>query len=395
MQYLALIALLVAGCAASGRTLPPPDADTYRSAEVPGYENIRFYADEEPVFLDGWLDAQRALLATNPSLAARQNGLALSGGAEDGAYGAGFLKGWTERGDRPEFSWVTGISTGALMAPFAFLGPEYDDELERLYTRTTADQIIAFDPLGALFGASAFGETAPLRTLIEAQVNEAFVAALARESRRGRTLLIGTTNLDAQRHVIWNIGRIAETGRTDTPRLIADILLASASIPGAFPPVLFDVVIDGKRFEEVHVDGGVTHQIFAYPIATPVRETEERLGINPDKTMWVIRNAKIGAAYRPVDLGVGSLAARSIFTLTKYQGRGDLFSLERLAQRDGYDFRLTFVPDSFDVPYERFFDPGYMQALYDVGYRAAKAPVPWVETLQEVIVTDEIEVKGL
>ena len=391
---IACLSLGLISCAAGPRAFPAPEAKTYRNAELPGYQNIRFFADEAPVFQQGYLESYREILKTNSGLAARQDGLVLSGGAEDGAYGAGFLNGWTESGDRPEFSWVTGISTGALMAPFAFLGPKYDDTIAQLYTETAANEIILLKPFQIILGASALGDTAPLRQKIEQTIDAEFVAAIARESRRGRILLIGTTNLDAQRHVIWNIGTIAESGRADAPDLIGKILLASASIPGAFPPVKFDVIINGKRHQELHVDGGITHQIFAYPIATPVREIEQKLGISPRKTMWVVRNTKLEAEFEATGLGVTDIASRSINTLTKYQGQGDLFVIQQLAKRDGYDFRLTFVPGSFDAPYTEFFDQKYMRALYDVGYRAALSDEPWETTLENVIVREEILVPG-
>lgn len=386
----ALLALGLTACAASPRPFSAPDAAHYRQAEIEGYRSIRFYADETPPFLDVYFAAQREALRINPSLGERQDVLALSGGGEDGAYGAGFLKGWSERGDRPEFTWVAGISTGALIAPFAFLGSKYDDTIRRFYTESSADDIVLLKPLRVLFGGSAVGDTAPLKAILKEEVTPELVAAIARESRRGRFLMIGTTNLDAQRHVIWNIGRIAQSGRADAPGLIRKILLASAAIPGAFPPVTFNVVIDGERHQELHVDGGITHQIFAYPPAVPVREVEARLGLNTEKTMWVIRNTKIDAEYRPVDLGAASIAARSINTLTKYQGRGDLAALERLAERDDLAFRLTFVPESFDTPYDALFDPDYMRALYEVGYRAALSPDPWRSTVGPVSVQDGV-----
>ena len=382
---IALPALLLCACAAAPRAIPAPDAAHYDRAVVPGFTAIRFWADETPPEFGRHIDARRVTLQRNPSLAERQDFLALSGGAEDGAYGAGFLKGWTERGDRPEFTGVTGISTGALMAPFAFLGSDYDDAIERFYTETSAEDIVSLRPLRVLFGASAVGDNAPLRRIIEEEVDAELVAAIARENHRGRTLLIGTTHLDAQRHMMWNIGEIAESGHPGALALIRKILLASAAIPAAFPPVLIDVMIDGERYQELHVDGGITHQIFAYPPAIRFREIEARLGIAPKKTLWVIRNTKIGADYRPVESGVASIAARSINTLTKYQGRGDLLALESLARRDGFDFRLTYVPDSFDLPYEALFDPAYMSALYAVGYRAALEDSPWETGVSELL----------
>lgn len=385
-----LLGIGLSACAAGPRVFPAPSASSYEQAEVTGFPNVRFFADEAPIFQKEFVEAYRSIVNNNPLLSERQDGLALSGGAEDGAYGAGFLKGWTESGKRPEFTWVTGISTGALIAPFAFLGPDYDDKLKRLYTETEAKDVLLFAPLRVITGASAFGDTAPLRRIIEEEIDAKFVAAIAREHHRGRTLLIGTTNLDAQRHMLWNIGAIAETGRADAPALIANILLASTAIPGAFPPVTFDVSVDGAQFQELHVDGGITHQIYVYPIATPVLELERAVGITPKKTMWVIRNTKIDAEYDPTGLGVSDIAARSIATLTKYQGRGDLSVIQQLARRDGYDFRLTFVPEEFDAPYTDFFDQDYMRALYDVGYRAGKRSDPWERSLEDVTTGDEI-----
>lgn len=388
IRTLVALALLLSACAAPPREFEAPVAASYDEAEVPGYRQIRFWADETPPFAEAFFEARREVMRLNPALAERQDMLALSGGAEDGAYGAGFLKGWTERGDRPEFTWVSGISTGALLAPFAFLGSDYDDELQHFFTGISADDVVELRPLSVLFGSSSVGDTAPLRQTIEDTIDDSFIAAIARESRRGRFLMIGTTNLDAQRHVIWNIGAIAESGRSDAKPLIRDILLASASIPGAFPPVTFDVTIDGKRYQELHVDGGITHQIFAYPPAIRLREVEARLGIAPKKTMWVIRNTKIDADYQPVGMGVTDIVTRSINTLTKYQGRGDLLAMESLARRDGLDLRLTYVPASFDVPYVKLFDPDYMSALYKVGYDAALQPDPWRREVGNLLLRD-------
>lgn len=389
MRTLAALLLLLAACAAPPRAFDPPSADAYEDAVLPGFRAIRFWADEAPPFLDSYLESRRGILKANPSLSMRQDILALSGGAEDGAYGAGFLKGWSERGDRPEFTWVTGISTGALIAPFAFLGSDYDDDLQRFFTGISVEDIVNLRPLGVLFGGSAVGDTAPLRETVEATVDDEMVAAIARESRRGRYLMIGTTHLDAQRHMIWNIGAIAESGKSDAKPLIHDILLASASIPGAFPPVLFDVTVDGARHQELHVDGGITHQVFAYPPAIHLREIDERLGVSPRRTLWVVRNTKIEADYQPVDLGAANIVTRAINTLTKYQGRGDLLALESLAARDGMALRVTYVPASFDMPYEALFDPDYMGALYRVGYAAALGPEPWQESVSGLVLGDE------
>lgn len=376
--WLHLLTMLTLGaCATLPRSLPAADVANYEKAQIAGFTQIRAWGDVLPPYLDRIIEERRQMLRINPKLAIRDDLLALSGGGADGAYGAGFLKGWTDRGDRPEFSLVTGVSTGALIAPFAYLGSGYDDQLRRFYTETTTAGIIIFTPISALFGGASFGDSTPLQKQIEDVVTAKLVRAIARQHARGRLLLIGTTNLDAQRQMIWNIGRIASSRHPEAVALIRKILLASASIPGVFPPVEIDVTIGGKRYQELHVDGGVTHEVFAYPSAIRVRDIEKRLGISPKKTLWVIRNKKIEAVYQPVALSATKIAERSISTLIKYQGRGDMIDLEHLARRDRYRFRLTSVPSSFEMKANEVFDPLYMKALYKVGYQAGLNGQNW------------------
>ncbi len=380
--WVILLLLALTGCVTQTREPDAPSPNNYEQAEIPGFKQIRFWGDREPPFLHEILARKQQAITQNPTLQRRMDVLALSGGGEDGAYGAGFLKGWTKRGNRPVFSVVTGISTGALIAPFAFLGSDYDDVIQRFYTETSKKDIFILTPLKALLGGSAIGDTAPLRRIIREEVTDEVVAAIARESRRGRSLFIGTTNLDAQRPVIWDIGRIAEQANPRATKLIGDIMLASAAIPGAFPPVGFEIIAGNERYKELHVDGGITNQIFVYPPALDVRKVEQQLGINPRKTFWLIRNTKVDPVYEVVGTGVADIAKRSISTLIKYQGRGDLIMLERLAKRDGFSLHLTYVPEDFDTPLNGLFDPVYMKDLYDVGYRAALSDKPWKNHLE-------------
>ena len=170
-------------------------------------------------------------------------GLALSGGGQDGAFGAGILCGWTEAGTRPQFKLVTGISTGALMAPFAFLGPAYDHVLKEAYT-TISDKDVykAHKPLAILLSLvnikplPALTENKPMEELVARLVDDKVLAEVAREHRKGRRLLIGTTQMDAQRLVIWNMGAIANSGNPQALALFRKIMVASASIPAFFPP---------------------------------------------------------------------------------------------------------------------------------------------------------------
>lgn len=382
-----LVGIALLGCASAPRDFPAPKSADYERAEIAGFKNIRFYGDEAPPFLSEVIERLSGQLRSNPSLGARIDMLALSGGAEDGAYGAGFLKGWTERGDRPEFTWVTGVSTGALMAPFAFLGSDYDFVLEKFFTETSVDDIVVIRPQRLLFGEASIGDTAPLRQRIAAEITPEVLQRIREENLKGRTLLIGTTNLDAQRPVIWDIGRIASIGGSRAEGLIEDILLASASIPGAFPPVYFDVTIDGQQYQEVHGDGGVTYNVFAYPAEIIFPDIESRLGLAPRKTMWVIRNTKLDADFEAIDGGLPAIASRAISTMIKYQGRGDISRLQALARRDGFAFRFTSVPQGFDFKADGPFDQKYMQALYKRGYEQSLSTVPWQEHFQETAPT--------
>ncbi|WP_052041956.1 patatin-like phospholipase family protein [Paracoccus sphaerophysae] len=355
------------------RDLPAVPAAATLNAAPPGYGRIRAYGN-----VIGASDAQTDSLGA--AALARLRGaeavdiLALSGGGDGGAFGAGLLIGWTERGDRPEFDMVTGVSTGALIAPLAFLGPRYDGELRRSYTQTQRSDVVLLKPLQVLTGAPSVGDSSPLRDRIAAIVTPAMVDEIAAERRKGRLLLIGTTNLDAQRQVIWDIGRIAASGQPDRVELIRAILLASASIPAAFPPVAIDVVADGHRFQEMHVDGGVTRGVFAYPpeVTLPPRRGPRR--------MWVVRNSKLGPEPETVAQNALAIAGRSVSTMIKAQSLVDISEIQHLARRDGFDFHVTAVPAAQRLPQGLPFDPAYMDTVYRVGLASGRSRNGWADS---------------
>jgi hypothetical protein len=251
--------ILFQGCAsAPPRANPLPEA-LAEQAVVVGIPDAIAWADEAPKYLEHWLEQ-----ASDDEFRARFGGimdrehsyLAISGGGAKSAFGAGLLIGWSEPGTRPEFTIVTGISTGGLTAPFAFLGPAYDQKLKEIYTSyTTADLLIERDVF-EIIRNDAITNTDPLRGLIAEYVDAEMMHAMAAEYRKGRVLMIGTTNIDATRPVMWNIGRIANSGDPCALDLIHDVMLASAAIPFAFPPVTIEVEANGMRCEEMHVDGG-------------------------------------------------------------------------------------------------------------------------------------------
>ena len=298
--------------------------------------------------------------------------LAISGGGDNGAYGAGFLNGWTASGTRPEFKVVTGISTGALIAPFAFLGPKYDFVLERVYTSTAQKDIFKKRGFKALIWGDSMADTAPLAHVIASYVTPEFLNEIAAEYAKGRVLLVGTTNLDSMEPVIWNLTAIAANNDPRSLALFRNIQLASASIPGAFPPVMVDVNLGGTRYQEMHVDGGTVTQVFLYPPSIHVSESVQR-----KRVLYIIRNARLDPDWSSTERRTMTIAARAIDSLTRTQGIGDLYRIYTTTNRDGIDFNLTYIPETFTTPHTEMFDTVYMKSLYDVGANAAKAGYQW------------------
>jgi len=298
--------------------------------------------------------------------------LAISGGGDNGAYGAGFLNGWTATGTRPEFKAVTGISTGALIAPFAFLGPKYDYVLQRVYTQTSQKDI--FKKRGVVKGifGDAMADSRPLANTIATYVNRQLLDEIAAEYAKGRLLLVGTANLDSLEPVIWNMTAIAASKDPNATALFSNILLASASIPGAFPPVMIDVNVGGTHYQEMHADGGTMAQVFLYPPSLRIANAPQRT-----RKVYIIRNARLDPDWASVERRTFSIATRAIASLTRTQGVGDLYRIYATTQRDGLDFNLTYIPPTFNVPHSEEFDTSYMRALYDVGVAAAKYQYPW------------------
>jgi hypothetical protein len=383
----AVLALALATTAACGSTparnpVPRGLAD---QAFVPELADVRSWSDEtleDAERLDQRLERMReALRALQRSQGGagkvRIRSLVLSGGAADGAFGAGLLCGWSQAQTRPQFEIVTGVSTGALTAPFAFLGQAYDGELERFYTSITADDVLRERGLIAMLGSSSAGDASPLRALLEELIDAPLLAEVAREHARGRRLFVFTTNLDAQRPVMWNMGRIAQAGTPQALRLFQDVLMASAAVPGVFPPVLIGVRADGRDWDEMHVDGGVTNQVAFLPEAFEVTRLAEELGYRLEMEAYVIRNARTTPEYEAVEPDLLSIAGRTALTLTKTQGVGDLYRIFLGCLRDGIAFHLAMIPPDFEAPREEEFDQEYMRALFQHARAMAYGGFPW------------------
>ena len=376
--------LFLQGCATTGRQKAVPDAATAR-AEVPGMAGVRYVMPEGmPLFLKDAQDTVAAEMKNRADTGATGplppvSYLAVSGGGDNGAYGAGLLSGWTKAGNRPEFKLVTGISTGALIAPFAFLGPKYDDLLREFYTSITPDDILKKRMMwSALFG-DGLADNAPLKELVRKVVTAEVLDEIAREHARGRILLVATTNIDARRPVIWNMTKIAASPHPDRLNLFQEILVASAAIPGAFPPTMFDVEVDGQPYQEMHVDGGAFSQVFVYPATFALKERSIEMGVQRDRTLYIIRNSKVMPDWSEVERKTLPIVGRAIVSLIQTQGVGDLYRIYAVSQRDDVDYNLAYIPDDFNAPHKEEFDTEYMRTLYKLGYEQASKGYAWAK----------------
>jgi predicted acylesterase/phospholipase RssA len=374
-------AISLAGCATLER-LPAVTYAEARQIDILDTPDARFYVSDTNRIYDVAVKAYQRSSRARP--AHTRNFLALSGGGDDGAFGAGLLVGWSAHGNRPEFDMVTGVSTGALSAPFAFLGRAYDQRLAGIYTETNASDIFQKRPtLIAAVASDSLVDNAPLRRLIESNVDTALVQKIAEEYAKGRLLFVLTTNLDQSRPVIWNIGAIAATNNPKARDLIIDVLLASASIPAVFPPVMLDVTVDGQKRQEMHVDGGTIAQVFIYPPTFSLKGAASRLGVDVQKlrerkrVAYVIRNGRFFREDESVQLRTIAIAKEALSTMTMSSGINDTYRMYTLARRDGVDFNLASIGEDFTVPYKGPFDPSYMQALFSYGYEKARGGYPW------------------
>jgi hypothetical protein len=289
--------------------------------------------------------------------------LAISGGGADGAYGAGLINGWTQSGKRPEFAMVTGASIGALIAPYAFLGARYDKDIEQNFTTITAADIFEdrqtpeslFDPW-------------PLRRLIEKRVTAQMLAEIAAEHKRGRRLLVTTTNMDVGRRVVWNMGAIAARGDDKSLKLFRDILMASSSIPGFFPPVEIEVEANGKTFQEMHLDGTITAPFFVAPESS---FTEGGPGL-PTKEVYVLVNSKLTSEFSMPERNTKLILGRTISVALVNALRAELLLVVAGAQKIGITLNVATVPETFSHPNLALFDHDYMRALYTFGVEQAK-----------------------
>lgn len=375
------IAVIAAGCSSVPERKPLPESLS-EQAQIPDIPRARYWADAVPPETDEWFTlTKKELKALYPaSFGQPHNYLAISGGGPNGAYAAGMLNGWTDAGDRPRFTIVTGVSAGALIAPFAFLGPDYDYVIKEVFTGySTEDLVTPRGKLKTLLGDAATDST-PLQQKLAQYVDEKVMLAIAEEYRKGRVLDIVTTNLDAGRPVAWNIGLIASSGSPDALQLIHDIMLASASIPAAFPPVMFEVEVDGESYDELHVDGGATSVLHLYPIGLDFEKLAKHMDVKGTPNVYVIRNGKLQKKWKTVDRSTIPIAMRSLNSLMGSVVLGDIYRIYLSTQRDGLNYHLAYIPETFTEEATEAFDREYMTRLFKLGYERARNGYDWSTT---------------
>ena len=377
--------MFLQGCATNlERRTAVPMAKT-EEAITPGGPNSRYWVDSDltPMAKDG-IDAHErekaALLAEGKSVDPMPPAyyLAISGGGDAGAFGAGVLLGWTALGTRPTFKVVTGISTGGLMAPFAFLGPKYDPVLRHVYTSVGPDDIYKSRGLLAFFSSDGLADNRPLGELIAKFITPDFLTEVAAEYAKGRFLLIATTNIDARRPVVWNMGAVASSKHPRALQLFRDIMLASAAIPGMFSPVMIDVEVDGTTCHEMHVDGSAIAAMFLYPprLSSATEAAGEKIA-ERERYAYLIRNSKFEPEWAETERRTVSIVGRAITVLLQMQGLGDTYRIFATTQRDGVDFNLAFIGADFNEPHEKEFDTPFMRKLFDYGYQQSVKGYPW------------------
>ncbi|WP_372013603.1 patatin-like phospholipase family protein [Pseudoxanthomonas sp. 10H] len=378
----ATLAATLAACSALPRN-PVPAGLAYE-AVVPGMPDVRAHAGRPaPAMERDYLLSLRQEspddFPAGPDGTIRYPHLALSGGGVNGAFGAGFLKGWTETGTRPVFKIVTGVSTGALMAPFAFLGPGHDEALHRFYTTTTSGDVFTErSRMMALMRGDALASTAPLARLIERYVDAALLAQVAQAHRQGRRLYMGTVDLDTRSFVVWNMGMIAGHGDERALALFRKIMLASSSVPIAFPPVLFEVEAGGRRHDEMHVDGFVWANVFLNAGLFQTSTLYERAGRGPAREdIFVIHNGQLTAPPASTPRSLRAVAVRTIDVSARSSIVGDLYREYAFARRGNADFHWITIDERVRLPDLTAFDPSQMDGLYRAGYQAALDGPAW------------------
>lgn len=301
--------------------------------------------------------------------------LALSSGGASGAFGAGALAGLTRSGMRPEFTVVTGVSSGALVALFAFLGPSWDEEMTEIFTTGETDGLLQSRGLGAVFGSSVYSGK-PLRRLIERYADDAMIAAIAAEAAKGRLLLVATTEFESGESVIWDLGSIALHGDKLAKPLFQTLLLASASVPGILPPASVTFGSEGKMRTETHVDGGVTLPFFIEP--APEDLPREAAGAPQPTTVRVIIDGPLRNVPHRTHANALSIFSRSLSAALSHITRTQLESTVDAVRRRGISIEYAAIPASYPLRGAFDFSADPQRSLFEFAASCAAADRLWI-----------------
>ncbi len=383
-----IILAAVLGCAGSGRIGDGPLTGTRSVEELrasAGWNDLAAQAAVQDTIRSEDLItfADEARAARKPAVpVTRKSILILTGGGSYGAYPAGVLYGWSQTGTRPVFDVVTGNSTGALIGCFAFLGQEYDQDLCHYYTRMTNDDIYRKRRFPFSILGESLADSAPLSRLIMNAITDERVRAMAAEHRKGRRFYVGTSDLDARRAVVWDIGAIAARDTPGDRELLRNVLLASASIPGFFPPVRIPVTVNGVRHVERHIDGVTSSSMFfAPPYVPPDDRATLPAGWLYGSDLYILVAGKIYADPDPVKARTLKIASQAVSTILYDQTRGDLHKLFLLSVLTGMNYNVSSIPESMEAPAESTeFDPQSMTQLFQAGADWSRNSRKWRQT---------------
>ncbi len=307
--------------------------------------------------------------------------LIIGGGVSNSAYGIGLLQGWSKEGSRPVFKIVTGYSSGSLLAIAAFAGKDYEDRLEKMFTSlSTNDVVRQKNILGILFGDSV-NNSERFAKKIDAVVDEDLMARVAREYSKGRRLYVGTSDLDAQEFVVWDMGALAFKGGLDSLKLFRKIILASCSFSVMLPPVFFQVEAGGSRYDEMHADGGVIGGIFYIEQLTRGLDSatgSSGVDLRRSKTRFYVLNCCYMSPHsKQVEDNLTAITSRTIETDQASKMTGDTYRIYALAKEKGWDYNLAYIPDDFKPGQKEMFDQKEMHRLFKRGYEDAAAGYKW------------------
>jgi predicted acylesterase/phospholipase RssA len=369
----------VVGCAPLPRRDAPPTL--FSSAAPVGFAaDVRFLStDRASVETKSTAGLQRLRASSKDGVV---RGLVLSGGGAGGAFGAGALVGLSRRHERPQFDVVTGVSAGALIAPFAFLGPDWDPQLTEAFTSGRGEQMSLRGLVGLPFGASR--RSAALTALVDHYVTRDLINAVAKEAASGRLLWVATTDLDKEETVIWDMGAIAARGGEPARKLFRDVLVASASIPGVFEPVLIHVQQGDKSYDEMHIDGNASTSLFVAPVAAYFALLDQRS--LEGARVYLLINGQIIDAPETTPFKLGPIVARTFSVALKHMSRAQVVAVDQFAEKYRMSVQSTYLPFDYPKYSSSDFRASTMRPLFEYGARCAKSGRLWT-TMDETMAT--------